>query len=380
MLAKHSPLGASGASRWMKCPGSVSLTHGIANEESDFATEGTRAHTLAAYCLETGQQAWELMDDTVTKDMADAVQVYLDFVRTVFPERNQGNTWIERSFHCPDLHPLMYGQTDFAYLKERNFSIIDYKHGVGIVVEVKENPQEMYYAAAMLEDLGLWDAVDTIDIWVAQPRAYHSHGPIRRWSLSTDDLRAWVEGELIPAMHVAEFSDVLVSGDHCRFCPALKRNCPQIARDMDEAQEMTSMIQQLKGGVEELSNEQVARYLDLWDLVKMVASAANKTAFNRLSAGKVIPGRKLVDAKANRVWRDGAIAALFAEYGDVAYTTPELKSPAQIEKLPLGERLAAQWAFKPDTGLTVVKGDDSRPQVSQDTKSLFRDVTKKEGN
>ncbi|KKL70503.1 hypothetical protein LCGC14_1931500, partial [marine sediment metagenome] len=38
--SQHSPLGGSGAARWMRCPGSVALSYGVEDEESEYATAG----------------------------------------------------------------------------------------------------------------------------------------------------------------------------------------------------------------------------------------------------------------------------------------------------------------------------------------------------
>lgn len=390
----HSPLGASGSHRWMECPGSVTLSAGIRDEESDHAALGTAAHALAAACLKHSRDAWELIglgaEDwqhlglgdfpegfEIDKDMADAVQIYLDAVRRAHPDRSQGNTFIERPFHCPSIHELFYGTTDFAYIDEadRALHVWDYKHGAGVVVEVKENPQLRYYGAGALEDLNVWGAVDTVVYHIAQPRGFHFDGPVREWSESVDSLHDWTFDVLVPAMNRAMVSRDTRSGEHCRFCPVRSRACPQLLADADELEKLMNLINEK--GAAELTNEQIARFLDLYDVVKIAASAANRTAFNRLQAGHAIPGRKLAKAKANRVWKDGAEEALREKFGDDAYEPKTLKSPAQIEKLPEGEGFCARYAYKPDAGLTVVKGDDARPAVNKDTKSLFQAATAK---
>ena len=130
------------------------------------------------------------------------------------------------------------------------------------------------------------------------------------------------------------------------------------------------------GTADELTSAQVARFLDLLAVAKIAASAANKTAYNRLQAGADIPGYKLVSGRANRIWKAGAEAALKAKFGNEAFTKPELKSPAEIEKMPMGKTEAAMYAYKPDVGLIVAKVDDTRKKVDNKVKSLFTDVTK----
>ena len=59
-----------------------------------------------------------------------------------------------------------------------------------------------------------------------------------------------------------------------------------------------------------------------------------------------------------------------------AFTSPALKSPAQIDGLPEGKAFTTRWAYKPDAGETVVPSGDSRMEVSKDTKAGFAPVKK----
>ena len=382
ILPDHTPLGASAMYRWSRCPGSVALASGISESSSEFAQEGTNAHTLADICMQRNQDAWEFVGDSlgfdVSPEMADAVQVYIHDLRTSYPDRNQGNSFIERAFHCPTIHPFFYGTADFVYIDTpaRTVHVHDYKHGAGIIVEVPNNPQIMYYGVGVLEELKLWDDIDTVVLHIAQPRGWHPDGPLRRWAISTADLDAWVGDLLIPAMENALVSRDTASGEHCRFCPARSKACPQLIKDMKELENLMAKVID-KGGAKELSNPQVGRFLTLYETAKLVAREAEKTAFTRLQAGKKIPGRKLASKRSNRQWKEDAEADLKALFGDDAFTKPTLKSPAQIDALPQGGEATARWAFKPETGLTVVAASDTRTAVSTDTKSLFTNQTKR---
>jgi hypothetical protein len=267
----------------------------------------------------------------------------------------------------------MYGTSDFTYMDEagRHLVVVDYKNGAGVVVEAERNVQLMYYAAGMLSDLFAWDLVDTIEMVIVQPNGFHPAGPIRSYTMPVAELAAWLEDELVPAMRWAMTSTQLVSGEHCRFCPVRAMHCPQIEADFNEAEELMAEMMS-KGGAEELTDAQIARYLSLFDVLKIAASAASKTAMNRLQAGRDIPGFKLVKSRTNREWRDGAEDAIKAKFGASAFTTPTLKSPAQVDKLPEGEGLTAEWAYKPDGGLTIAKVDDSRGAVDRDVTKLLK--------
>lgn len=398
-LTQHSPLGGSGAYRWMPCPGSVRLSYGVDDLESEWASLGTAAHALGEHCLIRKLDAWTYLDAwasskgnmwvgkepdhgvQVDKDMADAVQVYLDAVRGQHPDFHPDeNAWVEMEFRCPDLHEYFWGKSDAGYWDElaRTLHVWDYKHGAGIVVEVKENPQLMYYACGVLEYLKLWKEIDKVVLWVAQPRGFHHDGPIRSWSIGIEELMRWMEGTLLPAMDRTLTSNATASGLHCRFCPARARACPQLLKDTMEFQNMT-LLMNLKeeDAARDLTNDEVARYLDLIDVVKIAGKAANYTAFVRAEAGHKIPGRKLVKARSNREWRKGEMDKIMDALGKKAMTKPELLSPSKVEKLPGGEKLVARYAFKPDKGRTLVRADDPRISVGGDTKSMFEKETQK---
>lgn len=408
----HSPVGASSIKRVLACPASVGLAQGIEDEESDHAALGTAVHSVIEECFRRSIDAWQLVGDAyvpsgvfqgvmpvthmlegyipITKQMANAAQVMLDAVRKAHLDRNQGNFWVERRFHCPTIHPLFFGTSDVVCLENvfvddqftHDLHIWDYKNGAGVVIEVEENEQLMYYACGALEDLDLWDKVDSVVLHVVQPNGFHFDGPVREWTTSPGELVQWMEDTLVPGIAVATNPDpnwyrpvTTASGDHCQFCPARTHACPQLMSDMDELEAMMTEI--AKTGADALTGEQLSRLLTLTETAKSIVwPAAKSTAFKRIQAGARIDGWKLAKSKANRDWKDGADAAALAEFGAKAMTEPKAKSPAQIDELPTGTDFTARWAFKPDTGLTLVKGTDTRPEVSTDTKSLFKPVAK----
>jgi hypothetical protein len=417
-MTKHSPLGGSGAERYLACPGSVALSFGIDDEEDDtFSRPGTAAHALAEVCLGQGCDAWENIghyyhDATkawyppdhpgelpdsgvlVDKEMADAVQVYLDAVRTHHADRNQGNFFVERAFKVPTLHKYYWGKADAIYVADalRTLHVWDYKHGAGIVVDATWNAQMMYYGCGVLEEFGLWGEIDTVVLHIVQPRGWHWAGPVRHWETTTEQLEEWLDNTLLPGMSRALASTETIAGEHCRFCPARARACPAIMAAIDELEElMTQHNLSEKGQAAKLTGQEIARILDLGETFKIAQKAALGTAFNRLHLkSDAVPGWKLAAKKANREWRHGHIEVgedkakrmmtveelAVERFGQDAKTKPELKSPAQIEGLPGGDAFVQEYAFKPETGLTVVKAEDIRPAISRDTKSGFTPVKK----
>lgn len=398
----HSPLGASGASRFIACPGSVLLSQGIQDDDEDdtFSLPGTAAHAVGQECLQQKTDAWthigrvydkkvgNLLDKPkkitakdrliwVDKGIADAVQVYLNAIRSAHPEMNQGNSWVERKFFCPQLHKYFYGTADFTYYDAgaRELHVWDYKHGAGVVVEVENNVQTMYYAAGAITDLDLWTKVDTVHLHIVQPRGFHWNGPVRTWSLTVEALDNWLTDTLLPAMDRALVSRDTDSGEHCRFCPVRFRLCPQHVKDFAEIEGLIEMIGLDGKGAAALTGEQIARYKQLVEVAKIVGTAVDKTAYVRLEKNaNAVPGYKLAPKKADRIWKDGAEKELVKKFGEDAFTERKLRSPAQIEALPEGGKYTARYAFKPNTGNTVVKIGDARVAVKKDVSTKFKPV------
>jgi hypothetical protein len=381
----HSPVGASSIKRALLCPASVSLGANADDEESEHAKLGTAVHAIVEKCFSLHKDAWEMVGSVieglnVTPPMAEAAQVMLHAVRERHTDRNQGNFWVERKFHCPEIHPMFFGTSDVVYLDESENAvhIWDYKNGAGVIVEVVNNEQLKYYACGALQELNLWSRFHRIVLHIVQPNGFHSDGPVREWCTTSGELFKWLHETLVPGMTVAMSPGpkTIASGDHCRFCPVRFKACPQLVEDMEELGDIMKTIE-TEGGAAELNAEQLGRFLALYETAKIVGKAVNKTAFNRLQAGSLVEGWKLVKGKANRVWKDGVDAEARAAFGEQAFTKPALKSPAQIEELPKGGAFCARWSSKPEAGLTLAPASSARAEVSRDTKSLFTDVTKR---
>lgn len=379
-LPAHSPVGASAASRYLKCALSVGPgVEGVEDDESEHAALGTAVHEMNERAFNTRCDAWALIGQPfngviATKAMANGSQVMLDAVRRHHPYRDQGNFFVEKKFHCPTIHPLFFGTCDALYIDiaTKTLHVWDYKNGAGVIVEVENNEQTQYYACGALEEFNLWTAVRNVVLHIVQPNGFHPAGRVREWTTTPEALAIWLEDVLVPGIERALTSNEAVSGPHCNFCPKRFGACPALMADMEELEVLMQQVE--KAGVDALTTEQVGRLLDLTKRADIVQKAALKTAFFRLNAGNPIAGWKLVSKIAHRQWKDGAEAAARAAFGEAAWTTPELKSPAQIDELPMGTALTAQWAQSPDAGLTVAPISDKRREVSRDTKSLFSPV------
>lgn len=370
----HSPLGASGAERWMNCAGSVALLKRLdipvedPDQEPEYRSMGTTAHEAAAYCLKTGDEAWEIEGQTfgkhaVDKEMADAIQIYL--IECLSDAEKDDLVMVETGIDSPDFHPDFFGTVDFARVKKAKklLKIRDLKYGAGIAVDAEDNPQIMYYAYGILRKLAAQGIqISLVDLGIVQPRAFHPLGKIRTWTIPAEDLHKWANEVLKPAMIATSMEADLDAGPWCRFCPA-KLVCPL----MDALFGAAATADPTR--VVELTDTSIGRSYQYTEAVKFYLKALQEETFRRLQAGHEVPGTKLVNKKANRVWKSDAETVLRITYGNAIYSKPEMVSPAEIDKLDGGKAKTAEWAYTPQSGLTVALLTDKRPAVKVKTVS-----------
>ncbi len=105
-------------------------------------------------------------------------------------------------------------------------------------------------------------------------------------------------------------------------------------------------------------------------LVEARISAVREFVYQRACAGEEFPGFKLVEKRATRKWKDEQAAFELLRADPRLVTDPELRSPAQVEKIVGKKKFAAiaeQFVEKTSSGYTLAAADDPRPpaQVAQ---------------
>lgn len=392
----HATLSASGAARWMNCPGSIQLSEGIEAPTSPYALEGTAAHALAEQCL---QDAYDPEDyighrimagehGIVTEDMADAVSVYVEYVRGVIGLADHHE--IERRIRLSDwdtdpdgIGQYMFGTADFmAYrAKTHTLLIADYKHGAGIPVEAEGNPQMRYYAAGAVSALQAagYAKPERIRTVIVQPRAVHAEGTTRRDEFSIDFLKWWVNFQLMPAAYKTEDPNPeLNPGSWCHFCPAAAV-CPALKADAQAKAKIVFTDEgraQPEKPIEQLSRDEIAQILSAKKDIQAWLNSVEKYAHEELQQGREIPGHKLVAARAQRRWLDEDKAAdrlceAFGLGNEDIFDKPKMLSPAQVEKV-VGKSKAAKSVLDElytaeSTGTTVAPATDKRPAITPTT-------------
>lgn len=374
----HSILGASGAARWMACPGSVALAATIPEHDTDsfYAREGTAAHELAEKCLThdtdpamyIGQRIGGI---TVTREMASAVGIFTDRVRTLVASSG-AEPQIEVRVSLEDLDPPvdMFGTADVAVydeLRGKHLHVLDYKHGQGIVVEAEGNPQLLYYALGVVLKLKIKPR--KITMWIIQPRAPHKDGIVREWTIEWEELVQFKDDLMVAAYRTQEPDAPLVAGSWCRFCPA-SAICPA---QFENAVTVVgdAFMEDMEPELPEpstLDDETLDRVLLAAPMIEDWFKACRDYTSKRFAQGNPVPGWKLVAKKSPRRWVDPESAEAYLrelgiEEGDLF--TKKLISPRQAE-IALrreGVELAANLITNESTGENLVVESDPRPAV-----------------
>jgi hypothetical protein len=372
---QHSNIvGGSTAKRVINCPGSVALVQKMPPKPSSkYADEGTLLHNVMAelimgeeppdYYLGTRYEDQILTPELVEEKIWPALRA-LDIID---PEQKM-EIEAETRVGFGDLLPGVFGSTDLIGRLGNRAVILDWKFGDGVMVEVEENPQLMFYAAAAMrtpDAQWAFEGVTEVECIIVQPPE------IRRW-VTTPERIAKFELELVQAVKQAEKPDAkLAVGDHCRWCAA-KPICPKMTGAVDRA---------LKVQIDTLPAAQISTYLKNADMLEDWIKDLRSLALQMLESGAKLPEYKLVAKRAIRSWSDEekAKVALFA-YGLTESEVMEssVVSPAKAEKALKKRKLGLpeDLVVAISSGNTLASADDPRPEVMLLGKQLSAALSK----
>ena len=340
---------------------------------SKYADEGTLLHNVMAelimgeeppdYYLGTRYEDQILTPELVEEKIWPALRA-LDILD---PEQKM-EIEAETRVGFGDLLPGVFGSTDLIGRLGNRAVVLDWKFGDGVVVEVEENPQLMFYAAAAMrtpEAQWAFEGVTEIEMVIVQPPE------VRRW-VTTPMRIARFEQELVQAVKQAEKPDAkLAVGDHCRWCAA-KPICPKMTGAADRA---------LKTQLDNLDAPQISNYLKNADMLEDWIKDLRALALQMLESGAKLPEYKLVAKRAIRSWTDEekAKVALFT-YGLTESEVMETSvvSPAKAEKALKKRKLGLpeDLVVAISSGNTLASADDPRPEVMLLGKQLSAALSK----
>jgi len=404
-VAEHSPFGGSQAGRYLKCPGSIQLAEKAPPPKTSvYAEEGTFAHALLERCLTADLRPGDLVGSTVrhpsvdsekavTEEMADAVDVCVKLVWEIYHENDDSEIEVEQriGLTVPEVGRIPSTLDVSIYSPSaKKLTLIDYKHGQGVMVASEDSPQGMFYVLADLEAHPEW-VVEEVEIIIVQPRSAVGE-KIKRWTMPLWQIIEF-RGLLEEAIGLALAPNPpFEAGDHCTFCPA-KTICT--VREQAFLKEAGPAFK----SIAEIDLSDVPDANDTSHMARIVAAYENLAPWIAslrehidaiLMAGGEVEGWKVVEKQARRSWSSGDDEV--AGYLQLNYDIdPELITPRKLVNLTEAKRvlkgaldkgqyaeaerdMETRFTRKESAGLTTAPVSDKRPAVAVTASSAFGEV------
>lgn len=363
----HHELGPSGAHRWMNCTQSVIVSRGLPDTSSEYADEGTLAHSIAADVLRSTlklpQHQWHkasnVRKSTAMKDLGDhnaePLQRYVDYVLervaecgatpfTMIETRLDLGKWIPGGFGTGDT--IIYNAIRRALL------VIDLKFGEGVMVYANERVGDGFQVNSQLGlyGLGAYDItsfldVDEVELVIQQPRREHKSATM----VSVPDLLAFGERVREAIVEINTNPKYRPGDKTCQWCK-VRATCAARAQWAMElfGQEIGLMTPQ-----------QIAEALARVDGIKAWCTDLEEHAMRSLhSDRKAIPGWKLVAGRGSRTWNASAETVLQNHLGDKAWDR-------KLIGITAAEKLLGKEAKAVMPGITVKS--DGKPTLAPDS-------------
>jgi hypothetical protein len=370
----HAVLSASSSDRWLHCPPSARLCETYEDKGSNYAVEGTDAHSLCEFKLRKalGQPAKDPTESLsfYNEEMEDCAAGYAAYVIeqveaaketcpdpvVLVEQRVDFSRWVKQGF----------GTADCLIIADGTLQVLDFKYGLGVLVSAEENPQMKCYALGALELFDDIYDIDDVTLHIYQPRRQN----VSEWRIPKADLLTWAEEVLKPAADLAwdgkgEFS----CGDWCRFCKA-KNVCRA------RAEENLKLARHDFKLPPKLTDAEIEVILSKVDELVSWASDIKEYALQQALSGKEWHGFKLVEGRSVRKYTDEAsVAKAVSDAGFDPYEKKLLGITA-MQKM-LGNRrfkeLLAAYIEKPQGKPTLVPDSDKRPAINTAKNDFMED-------
>ncbi|RQT43140.1 DUF2800 domain-containing protein [Burkholderia cepacia] len=419
---EHALLSPSSAYTWIECAASTAAQIGQPDESSEYADEGTAAHELAKWCLESvldaesflgtvipvgtvarrDEESGELITEPrrtfeVDEEMAGYVQLYVDGVRERVAALELAGAevtlLVEQRLSIEHItgEPGAKGTSDCVIIAlwpdgRAEIEVRDLKYGRGVAVDAERNYQAMIYADAAHEEHSAFYDFERINIVIHQPRV--SEKP-SEWTLTPTELHTWIRDTAKPAAERALLyvdsvelaplspSDFNPGEKQCKFCKA-KAVCPALAAHVEQTigADFDTLDAGVNGpdaayvtsvtNVDLLDNERLGVIYTSLDLIDSWAKAVRGRIEHELLQARAVPGVKLVAGRRGaRQWSDAEKAEALLKSmrlkQDQMYNF-KLISPTQADKL-LRTESPRRWK---KVEAEIVQRD-GRPSVAPDS-------------
>ncbi len=178
MAKSHAILSASSSHRWLACPPSAKLNAAVSDTVSEYAAQGTDAHTLCEHKVKValGIESKDPTEDLTYYDeeMEQCAEEYASYISELHSKIKDicpdPIVLIEQRLDFSRWVPDGFGTGDCLIVADRTLYVVDIKYGTGVEVSALENPQMMCYALGALELFdGIYD-INSVCMTIFQPR------------------------------------------------------------------------------------------------------------------------------------------------------------------------------------------------------------------
>ena len=372
-MAKHALLSASASKQWLNCPPSAKLCSEIEDRASPYAQQGTDAHELCEYKVQValGNKATDPIENLEYFDaeMENCTDEYRNYVVEQLEEAkkfcNDPIVLVEQRLDFSKWVPQGFGTGDCLIVADDVLHIIDFKYGLGVIVNAEHNPQMMCYGLGALDIYdGIYD-IKTVKMTIFQPRRDN----VSTFTMSKDELLSWADTVLAPTAKLAfEGKGEFKAGDHCTFCK-IKATCRKRA---EYNLQLAQYDFEMPANLDETEIAAILPKVD--DLVSWV-NDIKEYALQQALSGTKYDGYKVVEGKSNRKYVDeGAVASIVTDAGYDPYEKKLLGITAMtslLGKTKFAELLGG-LIEKPQGKPTLVPETDKRPALNT-AKDDFKD-------
>jgi hypothetical protein len=375
-MGNHAILSASSSHRWLHCLPSARLELEFENTNGEAAKEGTAAHGLSEHKL---KKALHIRSKRPTSEydsdeMEECTDAYVDFIMEQVELARKSCTdpiiLIEQRLDFSCYVPDGFGTGDCVIISDDRLHIVDFKYGMGVLVDAEDNPQMKLYALGALEIYDSLYDIKEISMTIFQPRREN----VSTWTVPVEELKAWAEEELKPkAAKAYQGEGEYMPGSWCTFCRASTR-CRARA---DENLKLAQMEFKMPPLLTDSEIEEVLTILpDLTKWANEITAYATDAAVNH---GKEWHGFKVVEGRSVRKYKDeNAVAekAVISGYKDIYRKS--LIPMTEMQKL-MGktkfEEILGNLIYKPPGKPTLVPNWDKRPAMNvADAKNEFNEI------
>lgn len=375
-MGNHAILSASSSHRWLHCLPSARLELEFEDTSGTAADEGTAAHALSEHKLKKALhiRSKRPISEYDSDEMEECTDAYVDFVmEQVELARNSCNDpiiLIEKRLDFSCYVPDGFGTGDCLIISDDRLHIIDFKYGMGVLVDAVDNPQMKLYALGALEIYDSLYDINEVSMTIFQPRREN----VSTWTVPVEELKVWAEEELKPkAVKAYNGEGEYIPGEWCTFCKAAVRCRARAEEKLKLAQTEFKMPPLLT------DNEIEEILFILPDLTKWANEITAYATDAAVNHGKEWNGFKVVEGRSVRKYKDeDAIAEKAVASGFKDIYRKSLIPMTEMQKM-MGkakfEEILGDLIYKPPGKPTLVPSSDKRPAMNvADAKNEFNEI------